>query len=125
MADVQQGREEAVMQQRVQVATVTRAIRRAYGSQSGYGGVERFSVGDIHDFARRLVAEGVRATAEVPAPPYRPAARSLFRSNQVARHMPPKIIARIGAGTYTCQCRLSKAVQGRAPGGPRTRFPDE
>jgi hypothetical protein len=28
------------------------------------------------------------------------------------------------AGTYTYQCRLSKAVQGSAPGEPRTRIPE-
>jgi hypothetical protein len=65
MADVQD-REEAVMPQRDQVAALTRAIRRAYGSQSGYGGVERFSVSDIHEFARKLVAEGVRAIEDAP-----------------------------------------------------------
>jgi hypothetical protein len=43
------------------VAALVRAIRRAYGSPSGYGGLERFTVPDIHEFARRLVEEGVRA----------------------------------------------------------------
>jgi hypothetical protein len=46
-------------------AALVRAIRRAYGSPSGYGGLERFTVADIHEFARRLVEEGVRAS-EVP-----------------------------------------------------------
>jgi hypothetical protein len=59
MASVQ-GREEAVMQQRDQVAALVRAIRRAHQSPSGYGGVEAFHVSNVHDFARRLVAEGVR-----------------------------------------------------------------
>jgi hypothetical protein len=43
------------------VVALVRAIRRAYGSPSGYGGLERFTVADIHEFARRLVEEGVRA----------------------------------------------------------------
>jgi hypothetical protein len=43
------------------VAVPVRAIRRAYQSPVGYGGVERFTVTDIHEFARRLAAEGVRA----------------------------------------------------------------
>jgi hypothetical protein len=46
--------------QREQVAALVRAIRRAYGSQSVYRGVEAFHVSNVHDFARRLVAEGVR-----------------------------------------------------------------
>jgi hypothetical protein len=65
MADVQ-GREEAVMQQRDQVAALVRAIRRAYQAPSGYGGVEAFHVGNVHEFARRLVAEGVRAIEDAP-----------------------------------------------------------
>jgi hypothetical protein len=47
--------------QREAIASLVRAIRRAYGSPSGYGGLERFTVADIHEFARRLVEEGVRA----------------------------------------------------------------
>jgi hypothetical protein len=43
------------------VAALVRAIRRAHHSPSGYGGVERFTVTDIHEFARRLVEQGVRA----------------------------------------------------------------
>jgi hypothetical protein len=43
------------------VAALVRAIRRAYDSPSGYGGLGRFTVADIHEFARRLVHEGVRA----------------------------------------------------------------
>jgi hypothetical protein len=43
------------------VAALVRAIRRAYGSPSGYGGLERFTVADIHQFARRLVEGGVHA----------------------------------------------------------------
>jgi hypothetical protein len=42
---------------------LVRAIRRAYGSSSGYDGLERFTVTDIHEFARKLVAQGVRAAA--------------------------------------------------------------
>ena len=60
MADVQ-GREDTVTQQIDQVAALVRAIRRAHQSPSGYGGVEAFHVSNVHDFARRLVAEGVRA----------------------------------------------------------------
>ncbi len=44
---------------------LVRAIRRAYSSPSGYEGVERFTVTDIHEFARRLVAVGVRPPREV------------------------------------------------------------
>jgi hypothetical protein len=47
--------------QRETVAALVRAIRRAYGSPTGHGGLERFTVADIHEFARRLVQEGVRA----------------------------------------------------------------
>ena len=65
MASVQ-GREEAVMQQRDQVAALVRAIRRAHQSPSGYGGVEAFHVSNVHEFARRLVAEGVRASEDAP-----------------------------------------------------------
>jgi hypothetical protein len=43
------------------VAALVRAIRRAYGSPSGYGGLERFTVADIHEFARRSMEEGVSA----------------------------------------------------------------
>jgi hypothetical protein len=42
------------------VAALVRAIRRAYSSPTGYGGLERFTVADIHEFARRLVEEGVQ-----------------------------------------------------------------
>jgi hypothetical protein len=44
---------------RERVAALVRAIRRAYVSPAGYGGVERFIVGNVHDFARRLIEEGV------------------------------------------------------------------
>jgi len=40
---------------------LVKAIRRAYGSPEGYGGLEAFHVADIFDFARRLHREGVRA----------------------------------------------------------------
>jgi hypothetical protein len=46
---------------REQAAALVRAIRRAYGSPGSYGGLERFTVTDIHDFARRLVEQGVTA----------------------------------------------------------------
>ena len=59
MADVQ-GREATVTQRGEQVAALVRAISRAHQSPSGYGGVERFSVSDIHEFARRLVADVIR-----------------------------------------------------------------
>jgi hypothetical protein len=61
-----QGREDAVTEHRERVAALVRAIRRAYQSPSGYGGVERFTVSDIHAFARRLVAEGVRVLEDAP-----------------------------------------------------------
>jgi hypothetical protein len=38
---------------------LVRAIRRVYGSD--YGGLERFTVTDIHDFARKLVEQCGRA----------------------------------------------------------------
>jgi hypothetical protein len=44
-----------------EAAALVRAIRQAYGKASDYGALERFTVYDIHDFARRLVAAGVRA----------------------------------------------------------------
>ena len=43
-----------------QTAALVRAIRQAYASPTGYGGLERFTVTDVHDFARRLVEQGVR-----------------------------------------------------------------
>ena len=33
---------------------IVQAIRRAYGSPAGYGGLEAFHVADTFDFARRL-----------------------------------------------------------------------
>jgi hypothetical protein len=36
------------------------AIRRAYGSPAGYGGLEAFYVADNFEFARRLHQQGVR-----------------------------------------------------------------
>lgn len=57
---------DSVGQRQEHVAALVRAIRRAHQSPSGYGGVERFSVSDIHEFARRLVAEGVRASEGAP-----------------------------------------------------------
>jgi hypothetical protein len=49
---------------REHVAALVRAIRRAHSSDYGYPGLERFTVTDIHDFARRLVEQGVRATED-------------------------------------------------------------
>jgi hypothetical protein len=49
---------------REQAAALVRAIRRAHGSETGHPGLERFTVTDIHDFARRLVEQGVRATED-------------------------------------------------------------
>lgn len=66
MADVQQSREETVTLRGDQVAALVRAIRRAHQSPSGYGGVEAFHVSNVHEFARRLVAEGVRVSEEAP-----------------------------------------------------------
>jgi hypothetical protein len=40
-------------------AAIVRAIRRVYGSPDGIGGVEVFRVENIHDFARRLLGQGV------------------------------------------------------------------
>ncbi|CAN5803565.1 hypothetical protein BH24GEM1_BH24GEM1_20160 [soil metagenome] len=42
-------------------AALVRAIRRAYGKPGDYGHLERFTVYNIHDFARQLVDQGVRA----------------------------------------------------------------
>jgi hypothetical protein len=44
-----------------QAAALVRAIRRAYSSPTDYPGLERFTVTDIHEFARRLTAQGVTA----------------------------------------------------------------
>lgn len=46
-----------------EAAALTRAIRRVYGSPDGIGGIEKFTVHNVHDFAARLVAAGVRAHA--------------------------------------------------------------
>jgi hypothetical protein len=43
------------------VAALVRAIRRVHQSPSGYGALVSFHVADIHEFARRLVEQGVRA----------------------------------------------------------------
>jgi hypothetical protein len=59
-------RDDTVAGHRDQVAALVRAIRRVHESPSGYGGVEAFHVANVHDFARRLVAEGVRASEDAP-----------------------------------------------------------
>jgi hypothetical protein len=43
------------------VTAMVRAIRRVHQSPSGYGGLVSFHVADIHEFARRLVEQGVTA----------------------------------------------------------------
>ena len=43
-------------------ADLVRAIRRIYGSPDGIGGVEKFTVHNVHDFARRLLEQGVTAS---------------------------------------------------------------
>jgi hypothetical protein len=65
MADVQ-GREDTVTQSGEQVAALVRAIRRAHLLPSEYGGVEAFHVSNVHEFARRQVAEGVHAIEDAP-----------------------------------------------------------
>jgi hypothetical protein len=45
-------------------AALVRAIRRVYGSPDGVGGVEKFTVHNIHDFACRLLDQGVTAHEE-------------------------------------------------------------
>jgi hypothetical protein len=45
-----------------EAAALVRAIRRAYGERVG-AGVVQFTVRDVHEFAERLVAEGVRAAS--------------------------------------------------------------
>jgi hypothetical protein len=57
---------EGLSAARERVAALVRAIRRAHQSPSGYGGVEAFHVANVHEFARRLVAEGVRASEDAP-----------------------------------------------------------
>lgn len=54
-----------VLQARIdQAPALVRATRRAYSSPSGYGSIERFTVTDIHEFARRLQEQGVRASED-------------------------------------------------------------
>ena len=45
-------------------AALVRAIHRVYGSPDGIGGVEKFTVHNVHDFARRLLEQGVTAHEE-------------------------------------------------------------
>jgi hypothetical protein len=45
-------------------AAIVRAIRQVYGSRDGIGGVEKFTVHNVHDFARRLLEQGVTAREE-------------------------------------------------------------
>jgi hypothetical protein len=45
-------------------AAIVRAIRRVYGSPDGIGGIEKFTVHNVHDFARRLLEQGVTAREE-------------------------------------------------------------
>jgi hypothetical protein len=42
------------------VTALVCAIRRAYGKPSDYGWLVAFHVADIHEFARRLVEQGIR-----------------------------------------------------------------
>jgi hypothetical protein len=49
------------------VAALVRAIRRAYGSLHEYGGVEAFHVHNVHDFALRLLEQGVKVEEEQSA----------------------------------------------------------
>lgn len=58
--------EQAPLPHSIESAALVRAIRRAYRSPDGYGGVERFTVVDIHDFARQLAAEGVVVREDQP-----------------------------------------------------------
>jgi hypothetical protein len=45
-------------------AAIVRAIRRVYGSPDGIGGIEKFTVHNVHDFARRLLEQGVRVVED-------------------------------------------------------------
>jgi hypothetical protein len=45
-------------------AAIVRAIRRVYGSPDGIGGVDQFRVENVHQFARRLLEQGVTAREE-------------------------------------------------------------
>jgi hypothetical protein len=47
-------------------AALVRAIRRAHRSPSGFDSVEAFHIHNVHEFAARLVAEGVRASEVGP-----------------------------------------------------------
>ena len=51
---------------RDEVAALVRAIRRAHDGEQ-YGGVVMFTVRDIHEFAQRLVREGVTVQQEKAA----------------------------------------------------------
>jgi hypothetical protein len=45
-------------------AAIVRAIRKVYGSHDGIGGVDQFRVENVHQFARRLLKQGVTAHEE-------------------------------------------------------------
>jgi hypothetical protein len=45
-------------------AAIVRAIRRVYGSSDGgISGVDQFRVENVHQFARRLIEQGVTASS--------------------------------------------------------------
>jgi hypothetical protein len=49
-------------------AAIVRAIRRVYGStDAGISGVDQFRVENVHEFARRLLKQGVTAQEEPAA----------------------------------------------------------
>jgi hypothetical protein len=54
---------ETVAEQEAAAAMV-RAIRRVYGSPDGISGVDQFRVENVHQFARRLLEQGVTAHEE-------------------------------------------------------------
>jgi selenocysteine lyase/cysteine desulfurase len=50
-----------------EITALVRAIRRAYGAPYGTAGVEAFHVHNIHDFARRLVEQGIAVREDTAA----------------------------------------------------------
>jgi hypothetical protein len=58
---------DVVRQSQDEVAALVRAIRHAFQSPSGFSGLEAFHLSNIHQFAQKLMAEGVRAGV-IPPP---------------------------------------------------------
>ncbi len=58
--------EYVITEMDILAAGIVRAIRRVYGSPDGIGGVEKFTVHNVHEFARRLLEQGVTVSEEAP-----------------------------------------------------------